>query len=65
MSDKHIEKPFGPPMTNGDWIRNMTDEELADFITNCGCYDHSRDCRASCKDCTMEWLKQAAEVDNE
>lgn len=48
-------------LTNADRIRAMSDDELADFITNCGCYDHSRDCRASCKDCTMEWLKQPAE----
>lgn len=25
----HVEKPFMPPMTNGDRIRAMTDEELA------------------------------------
>lgn len=47
--------------TNADRIRAMSDEELADFITNCGCYDHARDCRASCKDCTMDWLKQPVE----
>lgn len=50
-------------LTNADRIRAMSDEELADFITNCGCYDHSRDCRASCKDCTMKWLKQPVEVE--
>ena len=50
-------------MTNADRIRALSDEELADFITNCGCYDHARDCKASCKDCTMEWLKQPAEVE--
>ena len=52
---------LGDPMTNADRIRAMSDEELADFITNCGCYDHARDCRASCKDCTMDWLKQPVE----
>jgi hypothetical protein len=53
------------PTTNGDRIRAMSDEELADFVTNCGCCDRSRNCRPSCKDCTMEWLKQPAEVDHE
>ena len=52
---------LGDPMTNADRIRAMSDEELADFITNCGCYDHARDCRASCKDCTLDWLKQPVE----
>jgi hypothetical protein len=47
--------------TNADRIRAMSDEELADFISTCGCPDHARDCRDSCKDCTLEWLKQPAE----
>lgn len=49
------------PLTNADRIRAMSDEELADFISACGCPDHARDCKESCKDCTMEWLKQPAE----
>lgn len=53
------------PMTNGDKIRNMTDEELCDFILekrengscfNNRCYVH--DPNKGCDDCTMEWLKQ-------
>ncbi len=55
------------PLTNGDRIRAMSDEELAnqlmfwrddwgDFETPCGCYE-DRD-EASRK--TVEWLKQPA-----
>lgn len=44
--------------TNADRIRAMSDEELAEFISSCGCPDHARNCTDSCKDCTMEWLKQ-------
>jgi hypothetical protein len=47
--------------TNADRIRAMSDEELADFIANCGCPDHARDCIGSCTDCVLEWLKQPAE----
>ena len=52
------------PDTNADRVRAMSDEELAEFISCCGCPDHARDCTGSCKDCTMEWLQQPAEVDN-
>ena len=47
--------------TNADRIRAMTDDELAEFISARGCADHTRDCRESCKDCTLEWLQQPAE----
>lgn len=56
------------PMTNGDRIRAMNDEELVKFIEDtqiAGCPDPARSCRASCKDCIMDWLKQPAEVDHE
>ena len=56
---------FSDPMTNGDRIRAMTDEELAGFI------DISFDCRMECPakelcettyggcvDAMMAWLKQ-------
>ena len=49
--------------TNADRIRAMTDEELADFISNCGCYDRTRYCIASCKKCALIWLQQPAEGD--
>ena len=52
---------LGDPKTNADRIRAMTDDELAEFISACGCPDHARDCRESCKDCALEWLKEPAE----
>ena len=47
--------------TNADRIRAMSDEELAEFISNCGCPDHARSCKNSCEKCTLEWLKQPVE----
>ena len=56
-------------MTNGDFIRNMTDEELAKFINidrpNCSdvCKDSKAGCSWKCKhhngeDVIFEWLKR-------
>lgn len=53
------------PMTNADRIRNMSDEELAEFLVkvnstiqdcmviDCKCENTDRDC----KDCFLEWLQ--------
>ena len=49
------------PQTNADRIRAMSDEELAEFISACGCPDHSNYCEASCSVCTLKWLKQPPE----
>jgi hypothetical protein len=49
------------PKTNADRIRAMSDEELAEFISSCGCPDHARDCRKTCTDCVMKWLGEPAE----
>ena len=53
------------PMTNGDRIRSMTDEELAEFILdkreNGTCFNNKcyyYDPNKGCDDCTLEWLKQ-------
>lgn len=53
------------PMTNGDRIRSMTDEELAEFILdkreNGTCFNNKcyyYDPNKGCGDCTLEWLKQ-------
>ena len=58
------------PITNADRIRNMSDEELAEFLVkvnstiqdcmviDCKCENTDRDC----KDCFLEWLQ--AEVEN-
>lgn len=48
------------PITNADRIRAMTDEELAEFmsqIPSCPPPDN-RECPAECEDCWLEWLKQ-------
>lgn len=58
-----VKKNEKRPTTNADRLRSMTDEELAEFISYCGCPNHAMDCRASCKDCTMKWLQQPAEGD--
>ena len=52
--------------TNADRIRAMSDEELVKFIEDtqiAGCPDPARSCRASCKDCIMDWLQQPVEVE--
>jgi hypothetical protein len=64
-------------MTNGDWIRAMSDEELADWLENiedqwdfCNnrcTYNDGFDCVCigveKCREGRLEWLKQ--EVGNE
>lgn len=53
-------------MTNADYIRSMTDEELAEFFTFCdSCVIFKDECRAkgyACKQRWIDWLKQ--EVDD-
>ena len=62
----HTDCPYRTePITNADRIRAMSDEELVKFIEDtqiAGCPDPARSCRASCKDCIMDWLQQPAEV---
>ena len=54
--------------TNGDWIRSMSDESLAEFIMSsdipwcgesCPWYD---DKSHFCEDCIVEWLNQERET---
>lgn len=49
------------PIANADRIRSMTDEELADFITDdmCGliCGDPLA-CEGQCKQKMLDWLKE-------
>jgi hypothetical protein len=59
------------PMTNADRIRNMTDEELAEFLvytqsTIKECMIGVADCKhentdKDCKDCFLEWLQAEVE----
>lgn len=59
--DKAPTKYKEKPMTNGDRIRSMSDEELADFITDdmCGliCGDPLA-CEGQCKQKMLDWLKE-------
>lgn len=50
------------PMTNGDRIRAMSDEELAEF--NNFCPHINEECTMKgCNACILDWLKQPAEVE--
>lgn len=43
--------------TNGDYIRSMTDEQLAEILVNTSCDNcEKRDCM-SCKKKILQWLK--------
>ena len=57
------------PMTNADRIRNMSDEELADFLVRVNCA-YAEDCMVGievckcddcadmdCVDCFLEWIQ--------
>lgn len=48
-----------PKMSNGDRIRQMTDEELCDFMAESIC-DSVDICRndTPCYECRLAWLKQ-------
>lgn len=51
-------------MTNGDRIRAMSNEKLVELMESvavAGCPCPSRNCRASCSACIMDWLKEPAE----
>ena len=62
--DKHTH----PPITNGDRIRAMSDEELAKILGDkCICPPTS-ECEKLCGDCDvcwLEWLRQPAENQKE
>jgi len=54
---------FYKRMTNGDRIRAMTDEELADEFSYSGCHKQSNPeiCRkhtGECERCWLDWLKK-------
>lgn len=53
------------PRTNGDRIRSMTDEELAEFFVkkmDYICKKKSRYCDGlHCVSCTIDWLREEAE----
>lgn len=56
-------------MSNGDWIRSMSDEEMADFLKDvaenfadnlftCGDYQEKYGCM-DCHKCYLEWVRQS------
>ena len=55
------------PMTNADWIRSMSDEELAHWIDTGGfdcsmCFISATECRSNtCYKACLEWLKKPME----
>ena len=61
---KQPKKP--KPLTNGDRIRQMTDEELAREFSDSIC-NIVENCEKdiSCYDCKMQWLKQEVSEDAE
>lgn len=64
---KHMAEQSYKPMTNGDKIRAMSDEELAEFL--CGVYDEEETDKFICgtiipnyyEEAICDWLKQPAE----
>ena len=50
-------------MTNGDKIRAMTDEELAESLSGSVACKHITGCLdTSCYECTLIWLKQVIDA---
>lgn len=62
-------KELAKTMTNGDRIRAMTDEELADNVNCLGCPESQEiiSCSkfGSCRDCWLGWLQQPVKEDAE
>lgn len=53
-------------MTNGDRIRQMTDEELAEHLSSYICDNReSGDCQRfkSCEECKLSWIRQEVSED--
>ena len=54
-------------MTNGDRIRQMTDEELAEFLdrtSDCQtCSENPSKCHCECFERRLEWLRKEVDED--
>ncbi len=66
-----VPKPEPEPKTNGDRIREMSNKELAEFlsdITDCGICIHDF-CKANkcegCYETMLDWLNSSAEAESE
>lgn len=60
-----IDPDFSPAITNGDYIRQMTDRQLAGLFFRCMSTDRSR-CEKfgnCCWQCNYEWLKEERKED--
>jgi hypothetical protein len=53
------------PKTNGDRIRNMTDEELANRFDDEICLMHMGCHNINCIECALDWLKQEVDPNDE
>lgn len=58
-----------PKQTNADRLRSMTDEELAELLSDIGCCEYEHMCAGECKPCHngkscqdywLDWLRQEA-----
>ncbi len=62
-----VYSPKPKPQTNADRIRAMSDEELAEVISNLGdcdtCYLYHNGCSINIKDAVLEWLKKEVKND--
>ena len=60
---------YPKPQTNADRIRQMSDEELAEWMCIYACRSNPKSCKLnmSCRDCWLEWLKwlKSPEVSND
>lgn len=61
------EEITAPPKSNGDRIRQMTDEELAEWLDLHGecnqCAYHPAQCKTECNEGHLKWLKQEVSED--
>lgn len=61
--DNRAKHGYGDPFTNGDRVRTMTDEELANFLHEERCPGEHRAgvCDEDCKNCWLRYLQKPAE----
>lgn len=55
-------------MTNADYIRSMSDDEMMAYFFDDFCPPEHYGCPAGgkdCKECWVEWLKQPSEVQDD
>lgn len=50
-------------ITNGDKIRAMSDEELANKYVDAICHMHKNCPSINCIECALQWLKQEVQED--